>query len=144
MDEVCKLKYAKTKYWFWRYAFHIWLLATTTALALDSGARGITVAKNTPYNCKILGESEGKDDAEGKSPPSPQKLREGAVNDLRNEAVHVVGEGKRAMLAITRERVICATRKGGTYNCTHQEKIPAGNYPISHKITAQVFDCGEK
>lgn len=114
---------------------------------LESQARGITVANNTPYNCKILGEVEGKDYATGKSGATKESLREGAINDLRNEASNVVGKGKRAMVAITREVSECESTAGFTKKTTSCNNLPQGATnikPISYRIIAQVFDCGSK
>lgn len=115
---------------------------------LEAQARGITVAKSTPYNCKILGEVEGKDNVIGKSGATRELLREGAMNDLRNEASYVAGQGTRAMLSITKEEVLCTATVGGemqTINCTNGLPKGAKNGSlVSHRIHAQVFDCGDK
>ena len=114
---------------------------------LESQAKGITVANSTPYNCKILGEVEGKDYATGKSGATKESVREGAINDLCNQASNVVGKGKRAMVAITREVSECESTVGfrtQTTNCNDLPKGATNPKPISYRISAQVFDCGNK
>lgn len=116
--------------------------------ALESQGRGITVAKSTPYNCKILGEVEGKDTTRGTRGAIRETLREGAINDLRNEAGATAKDGKRIMLKITKEEVQCkATFKDGsrTVDCTNG--VPQGATSaslLSHRIHADVFECGDK
>ena len=119
---------------------------------LEKDARAVTVAKSTPYNCKLLGETEGRDDSENKSAPTPQKIREGAMNDLRNNAL-AVGGNKRSVVAITREEVICEKTSSSffglftsksTYDCTKQASIPGDTKVLHHTIYGQVFDCGDK
>lgn len=115
---------------------------------LEARARGISVAKDSPYNCKVLGEAEGKDNAFDKSGTTKELLRESALNDLRNEASYIAGEGKRVMIFITREEVLCE----GTVNGTRRSVNCAFSLPksvkdvvlTSYKIQAQVFDCGDK
>ncbi len=114
---------------------------------LESQAKSITVANNTPYNCKILGEVEGKDYATGKSGATKESVREGAINDLRNQASNVVGKGKRAMVAITREVSECESTVGFRTKTSDCSRLPEGATnpkPISYRISAQVFDCGNK
>lgn len=115
---------------------------------LEAQARGITVAKSTPYNCKILGEVEGKDNVGDRSGATRELLREGAINDLRNEASYVAGEGKRAMIAITKEEVKCIATVGkARQNVDCTKGLPNGatnGVLVSQRIHAQVFDCGEK
>ena len=115
---------------------------------LEMQARGITLAKGTPYNCKILGEVEGKDSPEQRVGATREKLRESAMNELRNEAYYAMGENKRAILHITKEIVLCTKWVGGslsgslkTVDCTNE----TSTYNImSYRIHAQVFDCGER
>ena len=114
---------------------------------LEKGARTVTVAKTTPYNCKLLGEAEGKDNAEGKISPSYEQIREGALNDLRNTAADVA-HGKRAMVSPTKEKMVCSKigffgGRSGRFDCsleTMGKKTAIENL----RIHAQVFDCGEK
>ncbi|WP_110581438.1 DUF4156 domain-containing protein [Helicobacter cinaedi] len=120
--------------------------------SLEQQGKGITIAKSTPYNCKILGEVEGKDNTNGTKGATRELLREGALNDLRNEAGDAAGVGKRIMLNITNEEVLCSVvlegKKGKTQQtikCTDGLPIDAINGKLlSHRIHAQVFDCGEK
>ena len=114
---------------------------------LDAQAKGITVAKNTPYNCKILGEVEGKDYATGKRGATKESIREGAINDVRNQAAQVAGKGTRAMVAITKEVSECEVSVGfraQTVSCSDIPKNATNPKPISYRISAQVFDCGAK
>lgn len=111
---------------------------------LEMQARGITLSKGIPYNCKILGEVEGKDSPEGRDNATREKLRESAMNELRNEAYYAMGENKRAILHITKEIALCRRWVGKSLknvDCTNE----TSNYGLYiYRIHAQVFDCGEK
>ena len=120
--------------------------------ALEAQGKGITVAKSTPYNCKALGEVEGKDDTQGTQGATRETLREGAINDLKNEAGNVVGENKRIMLKIDKEEVLCNAlvqenrqllRKVVKCNDGLPSNAIQGSL-ASHRIHADIFDCGEK
>ena len=115
---------------------------------LNENARGISVAYSMPYNCKVLGEVEGKDDANGKAGPTFEQIREGATNDLRNQAADLVRSGKRLMLSVTKEAMICQMRaKKGKYqeeDCTIWNKLPDNGQILSYRISANVFECGDK
>jgi len=50
---------------------------------LEAQGKGITVAKNTPYNCKVLGEVEDKDNTGNTHGATKETLREGTINDLK-------------------------------------------------------------
>lgn len=113
---------------------------------LEAQARGITLAKGTPYNCKILGEVEGKDSPEGRDGATREKLRESAMNELRNEAYYAMGENKRAILHITKEIALCDIFvswrvPSKIIDCTNSSSVGG---VISYTIHAQVFDCGER
>ena len=116
--------------------------------ALESQGKGITIAKSTPYNCKILGEVEGKDSTEGTQGAIRETLREGASNDLRNTAGETVAAGKRIMLKITKEEIKCRAKfKDGVriVDCTNGAPQDAiSSKLLSHRMHADVFDCGVK
>lgn len=115
---------------------------------LNESARGISVAYSIPYNCKVLGEVEGKDEAAGKAGPTFEQIRDGATNDLRNNAADLVRGGQRLMLSITKEAMICQVRtKKDKYqeeDCTLWNKLPENAQILSYRISANVFECGEK
>lgn len=115
---------------------------------LNENARGIAVAYSVPYNCKVLGEVEGKDEAAGKAGPTFEKIREGATNDLRNQAGDLVRGGQRLMLSVTKEAMICQVRtkkdQFQEYDCTLWNKLPPNAQILSYRIHANVFECGEK
>lgn len=115
---------------------------------LNENARGIAVAYSVPYNCKVLGEVEGKDEAGGKAAPTFEQIREGATNDLRNQAADLVRGGQRLMLSVTKEAMICQMRtKKDKYqeeDCTRWDKLPNNGQILSYRIHANVFECGEK
>ncbi|WP_291935802.1 hypothetical protein [Campylobacter sp.] len=105
---------------------------------LQENARGITVARSTPYNCTVLGEVEGRSENNGYG-ANLQLMRDSAVNDAKNNAAYVIGEGKRAMINIVSEKAVCLLN-GQRVDCS-------GNvigYVQSYRINAQVFDCGIK
>ena len=113
--------------------------------SIEAQARGVTVAKNIPYNCRILGEVEGKDNVGDTSGATRELLRESAINDLRNEAFYVAGQGKRTMVNITKE--VCRIFLGGAWQSVECRDglLPQGTQNIySYRIQAQVFDCGER
>ena len=107
---------------------------------IEAQARAVTVAKNIPYNCKILWEVEGKDSSRGTRGATKTMLREGAINDLRNEAYYVGGQGKRVMVNITKE--LCKVWNGNNWQSVDCNALQ-GN-ALSYRIHAQVFDCGDR
>ncbi|MWV63074.1 hypothetical protein DCO58_00790 [Helicobacter saguini] len=115
---------------------------------LNENARGIAVAYSVPYNCKVLGEVEGKDDTEGRAGPTFEKIRDGAQNDLKNQAGDLVRGGQRLMLSVTKEAMICQVRtkkdQYQEYDCTLWNKLPTNSKILSYRIHANVFECGEK
>lgn len=115
---------------------------------LNEEARGIAVAYSIPYTCKLLGEVEGKDNSDGKVPPSFEDIREGATNDLRNHAAELVNDDSRLLVKLTKEAMTCEMRvSDGKYeekDCTAWEKIPQNGKILSYRIHANVFECGIK
>lgn len=112
---------------------------------LDEKAKGIATVKTTPYGCKVLGEIEGKDE----SPIQPamtmivgnslSALREGAMNDLRNNAVDVIGNSsKRSVLKIVSETAYC---QAGV-DCPNQTMESQSIH--SYLVKAEIFECGDK
>ena len=79
-----------------------------------------------------------------------ERLREGALNDLRNEAYYAVGEKKQqAMLYIIKEMAICDIyiQGGGRKEMECPDILPKGHYNHginSYIIRAGVYDCGER
>lgn len=116
--------------------------------ALNESARGIAVAYSVPYNCRVLGEVEGKDETNGKAGPTFEQIREGATNDLKNQAADLVRGGQRLMLSVSKEALICQTRsKKDSFqeeDCTLWNKLPPNSKILSYRIHANVFECGEK
>lgn len=115
---------------------------------LNEEARGIAVAYSIPYTCKLLGEVEGKDNSDGKVPPSFEDIREGATNDLRNRAAELVNEDSRILVKLTKEAMTCEMRvSDGQYDekdCTAWDKIPKNGKILSYRIHANVFECGTR
>lgn len=112
---------------------------------LDEKAKGIATVRTTPYGCKVLGEIEGKDN----SPAQPamtliigntlSALRDGAMNDLRNNAVEVVGNSsKRTVLKIVSEVAYCAAG----VDCPNQTMESQSIH--SYLVKAEIFECGDK
>lgn len=50
---------------------------------LSPNSKGIAMVNSTPYSCKVLGEAEGSDEANGRINPAIERLRQGAINDLK-------------------------------------------------------------
>ncbi|WP_159990673.1 hypothetical protein [Pelistega ratti] len=113
--------------------------------ALNEDAKGITTVRSTPYGCKVLGEVEGKDAIPETSPNvkivSRHKdvMREGALNDLRNNAVTVTGKKNRITLRIIDEKPICRYSGLPNQDCPVDSRVSD-----AYIITAQIFECGEK
>lgn len=111
--------------------------------ALNENAKGIATVRTTPYGCKVLGEIEGKDNS-----PTQQgvivgntlsALREGAMNDLRNNAVDVIGNSnKRSVLKIVSETAYC---QAGV-DCPNQTM--ESQHIHSYLVKAEIFECGDK
>lgn len=105
---------------------------------LLANSKGIATVRSTPYNCKVLGEAEGNDEANGRMNPTIDRLRQGAINDLKNEAVEIVGLHKRVVLYIVSETPLC-------YYGNELDRCPRGSqFAASYRIKAQIFDCGDK
>lgn len=111
--------------------------------ALNDNARGISAVSITPIGCRALGEVEGKDE---KKPlagvfvvgSSLLTLREGAMNDLRNNAADVVGSfKKRTVLKVISETAFCS--KG---HCPNQQFESKDMH--SYLVKAEIYDCGNK
>lgn len=108
--------------------------------SLDPMARGITIANSTPYNCTILGEIDGNQARlRDREQPTLQSLRLGAMNDLKNNAIHAVKPDRRIMLRIVNEYALCNLSNGNLTPCESEHTSPA-----SYTIRAQIFDCGQK
>ena len=106
---------------------------------LLANSKGIAMGNSTPYSCKVLGEAEGSDEANGRINPAIERLRQGAINDLKNEAVEIVGLHKRVVLYIIKEEALCYWLFEGIKAC------PAGSSSaLGYRVRAQIFDCGDK
>ncbi|TLD85001.1 DUF4156 domain-containing protein [Helicobacter sp. MIT 11-5569] len=122
-------------------------LLSYTPKSLEPHGRGITIASSTPYNCRILGEVEGKDSSSAAMQGATlEKLREGALNDLKNEAGAAVGNNRRIMLRITNEASICQGVIKGALKEGECRMFPSNIAlsSISYRIHAEIFECGEK
>lgn len=112
--------------------------------ALNENAKGISTVRSTPYGCKVLGEIEGKDEKKSIAGEiiiggTLFSMREGAMNDLRNNAVEVVGNSKkRTVLKVISEVAFCAQG----YKCPNQE-IEIQNID-SYLVKGEIFECGDK
>lgn len=114
---------------------------------LNDNARGIATTRTTPYGCVVLGDVEGRDSIPARRGiglvvgNTQSAVREGAMNDLRNNAVDVVGNTKnRTVLSITYEKAYCIA---GT-ECP-KEQLKNENMQIdSYLVKGAVFECGSK
>ncbi|WP_109078516.1 DUF4156 domain-containing protein [Aggregatibacter kilianii] len=104
---------------------------------LNPEARGIATVRATPYGCHVLGEAEGKDSVDQFTRGySKEKLRDSALNDLRNQAAEIVGRSnKRITLRIIEEGITC----GGECSKDYPHLTMTG-----YKVVGQIFECGEK
>lgn len=118
---------------------------------LNENAKGISTVRTTPYGCKVLGEIEGKDDippSDGVPPiaggarlvgNSLSVMRDGAMNDLRNNAVDVVGNSKkRTVLKIVSEVAFCSA------GVACKDQTIDSQYVNSYLVKAEIFECGDK
>ncbi|AZI15048.1 DUF4156 domain-containing protein [Avibacterium paragallinarum] len=104
-------------------------------IQLTNEAKSITTTDATPYGCKSLGDIEGEDmlsSQEMAYQVTFEMLRKSAFNDLRNNAVHIVGANKLGVLKINSSRKSCFTK-----DC--QPVLPK-----SYWFSASVFSCGDK
>ncbi|RDU67636.1 hypothetical protein CQA53_01125 [Helicobacter didelphidarum] len=129
-----------------------------TPSTLDDKARGITITSSKPYNCKIVGESEGYEEVGNTSGATKQKMRQGAINQLKNESVYAIKEGQKVMIAIAKEEMKCRIKtevpsetnkkkmetKISEVDCTTWDPIPANADIISYRIYGDLYDCGQK
>ena len=104
---------------------------------LNPEARGIATVRTTPYGCHVLGEAEGKDSVdEFTRGYNKEKLRDSALNDLRNQAAEIVGRtNKRITLRILEEGITC----GSECSKDHPHLTMTG-----YKVVGQIFECGDK
>lgn len=107
---------------------------------LNDNAKGIATVRETPYGCKVLGEMEGFEGKhEYERTPTLAQVREGAMNDLRNRAFDVVESSKRRIvLKVIGSSVLCF----GGQACP--EHMYDDDYVNSYRVSAQVFECGDK
>ena len=107
---------------------------------LMNEARGVTIARSTPYNCVVLGEIEGRSDTSlGAIGANLQTLRDSAINDVKNNAIYATGRDKRIMLRIFYEKATCIYN-GNIIDCTREEI----GLVRSYRLSAQIFECGYK
>lgn len=126
--------------------------------ALEEGAKGITIATSKPYNCRIEGETDVEEEVGDASGATRSSVRGGALNKLKNEASYVVKDGKKIMIAITKEESRCKfaiysnekDRKNGKATkyeegpCPEDDYLPNGVSLVSYKIYGYVYECGTR
>lgn len=111
--------------------------------ALNNNAKGISTVTIVPKGCKALGMVEGKDEKKPVADAfvvgsSLLSLREGAMNDLRNNAVEVVGNSKkRTVLKIVSETAFCSQG-----SCPNQQFETRDMH--SYLVKAEIYECGKK
>ena len=116
--------------------------------SLMDDAKGIAVVNGVPLNCKLLGEAEGIDGSDGKSAPSFEQIREGALNDLRNGTMDIVDSRNRIILTPVKEAMTCEIRSDDDLfeekDCTTWTQIPNNGKILYYRVHANVFDCGAR
>lgn len=111
---------------------------------LNLEAKGIATTESTPMKCKLMGTVEGNDGFDvqnqfGAVLPTKMQVRQGALNDLRNQAADVIGKSdKHIVLYVMSEQAICY----GGENCTSTARD--NSHIESYQVKAQIFDCGDK
>lgn len=107
-------------------------------------AKSILITQTPPYNCVLLTQMSGKDDAIGKNSTTINKLCEGAYNDLRNKAATIKSD--RLIFNIIEEKLMCD--KFFLYDCTSlKQNLYISdinlNGLLSCEVQAQLFDCSK-
>lgn len=119
-----------------------------TPKALADDAKGIAILNGIPLNCKLLGEAEGMDSSDGYAAPSFELIREGALNDLKNNTMDLVDSRDRVVLTPIKEAMTCEMHNGGDVfeekDCTTWTQIPNNGKILYYRIHANVFDCGAR
>lgn len=119
-----------------------------TPKPLIEDAKGIAIVNGVPLNCKLLGEAEGMDSSDGKSAPSFELIREGALNDLRNGTMDLVDSRDRIVITPVKEAMTCEIHNEGDQfdekDCTTWTQIPNNGKILYYRIQANVFDCGAR
>lgn len=119
-----------------------------TPKPLIEEAKGIAVVNGVPFNCKLLGETEGIDSSDGKSAPSFELIREGALNDLRNGTMDLVDARDRIVVTPIKEAMTCELRTETDQfeekDCTQWTQIPNNGKILFYRIHATVYDCGAR
>lgn len=112
--------------------------------ALDQQARGIAVVGSAPYGCVYRGEVEGQDNSRGTRGATREMLRNGALNDARNNAVYVVGNNMRIVLFADPRRDTCLVRGGVVPIMCYDENKPEVQVldVVSYRVHTQVYECG--
>lgn len=123
-------------------------LPVYTPKPLIEEAKGIAIVNGVPLNCKLLGETEGIDSSDGKSAPSFEVIREGALNDLRNGTMDLVDARDRIVLTPVKEAMTCEIRTENDQfeekDCTQWTQIPNNGKILFYRIHANVYDCGAR
>ncbi|STQ87121.1 hypothetical protein LS73_008125 [Helicobacter muridarum] len=123
-------------------------LPTYQPKPLIEEAKGIAVVNGVPLNCKLLGEAEGIDSSDGRSAPSFELIREGALNDLRNGTMDLVDARDRIVLTPVKEAMTCELRASEDQfeekDCTQWTQIPSNGKILFYRIHANVYDCGAR
>lgn len=104
-------------------------------IKVDPNSAPISFARKVPHYCAPRGYREGKDSVLGRSNATLTLLRDSAKNDLQNEANHVLRQGKRGLIIITKEESFCSV-KGKEIKCN-----ATNNDISSYRITGDVYEC---
>ncbi|MFC0309914.1 DUF4156 domain-containing protein [Gallibacterium trehalosifermentans] len=110
---------------------------------LNQNAKGIATVRSIPFGCQFLGEVEGRDgyrDSHHRMrAPNLSEAREGALNDLRNNAAEIADNTrKRVVLRVMQEKATCFSPTGACHHMNEYEAIK------DYSALGAVFECGNR
>lgn len=117
-----------------------------TPKALNSGADRIAVVSQLLSNCKYISDVYGYDerpDVVGEvTYMTKERMRQGALNDMKNKAIGVALELKRPTILIKREKPVCS-RLFVAKECDPNKDL--SNYiVVKYSIEGEIYDCSDK
>lgn len=124
----------------------LWLLLTGCSVKhyaqkpILYGADSIPVTSVSPSSCKYVGDVQGNDGTDIKDSPGRKgEVRQGALNNLRNNAFGVASKLTQPVIYITQEEANCVGF--GIYPCD-PKTISGGSSVQNYIIKGQIFECG--
>lgn len=105
-----------------------------TAKPLNNNAKQISVVREIPYGCRVVGNVSGLDsEHKGQRFPRLDMVREGALNDLRNNSADLLGKRQNMHVRIINEYATCFIK-----DC---ENLKDDDIVKSYHVEAQILEC---